>query len=147
MILDNSDTDDDIQTTLVVRSAPPSRVVDPFAASAVPDWIPPQYEQRSPGSKGRGKRARDPMTTPPGSAKKMKYHYRAAMHRSVSSASVFELGKINLNIHDNEDDFMSIDTGCEQMRQEQIWENASIDAFNGVGNIDLKYVQHHLFNA
>ena len=146
MILDNSDTDDDVQTTLVLRSAPSSRVVDPFAASAVPDWIPPQYEQRSLG-KGRGKRARDPLTTPPGSAKKMKYHYRAAMHRSVSSASVFELGKINLNIHDNEDDFMSIDTGCEQMRQEQIWENASIDAFNGVGNIDLKYVQHHLFNA
>lgn len=144
MILDNSDTDDDIQTTLVVRSAPPSRVVDPFAASAVPDWIPPQYEQRSPGSKGRGKRARDPMTTPPGSAKKMKYHYHA-MRRSVSSASIFELGRVNLDIHD--DDFMSIDAGCEQLRQEQIWEKASIDAFDGVGNIDLRYVQYHIFNA
>ena len=71
------------------------------------------------------------------------------MHRSVSSASVFELGKINLNIHDNEDDFinMTIDAGCDQLRQEQIWEDASIEAFNGVGNIDLRYVQHHFFNA
>ncbi len=135
--------DDDAHTTLVSRSAPSSRAIDPFAASAVPDWIPPQYERRPPGSTRMGKRARaerDPLATPPGSAKKTRYHYRA-MHRSVSSGAVFGLGRIDLNIHNSRD---AMD--CQQSREEQIWEEESTKAFNGYGNLDLRYV-HHLSHA
>ena len=143
MILDNYDTEDDPQTTLVSRSVPSSRAIDPFAASAVPDWIPPQYERRLPGSTRMGKRARaerDPLATPPGSAKKTRYHYRA-MHRSVSSETVFGLRKIDLNIC-NSRDVMD----CQQSCEEQIWEEESTKAFNGNGNLDLRYV-HHLSYA
>ncbi|KAK2463633.1 hypothetical protein APHAL10511_004384 [Amanita phalloides] len=115
--------------------APLSHVVDPFAASVVPDWIPPDYERRSPGSAKTGKRtrheqARDPFSTPPGSAKKMRYKYRAN-RRSASSESMF-----GIKLRNEEDNFISRDEGCIQC-EEQIWEDASIRVFDGNGNIDL----------
>lgn len=122
--------DYDLNHTAVARSVPSSHVVDPFAASVVSGWIPPEYERRSPGNLKTGKRALaepslDQFGAPLGSAKKMRFNYR----ENPAFESIFAVGI--------GDDFSNSDTVCRPSREEEVWEGASTRVFDGNGNIDL----------
>ncbi|KAF8637583.1 hypothetical protein AX17_002652 [Amanita inopinata Kibby_2008] len=143
MILDDIERDLNARTLVSEHVVAPSHVIDPFAASVKANWNPPQYELRSLGSTKSIKRTRvqrdkgnishSPMSTPPGSVKKMRFQYR-------TNDGDAHIGPSELDAYDWADPLVSNDAVHSVSREEQeaqIWDDACTRVFNGNGSIDL----------